>query len=89
MGLADKVADQLAKIGGFTPDQISQVNVAIANNFPSKTYIIAVCFLGAITLTLAVGAIWLVLNDKENIEALWGVLGAGIGGLAGIFAARE
>jgi hypothetical protein len=50
-----------------------------------ETLTSAVIFLGLATLVLAVGSMALVLNDKTVPEALWSALGAGIGGLAGIF----
>ena len=71
--------------GKVTDQEIEKAAEAVAA-LPSKTYNLAVVFLGLVTVILAAGAIY--LGDGVN-EALWGALGAGIGGLAGIFMARD
>jgi len=48
-----------------------------------------VIFLGFATLIVAVGGILLAAINKEAPDALWTALGAGIGGLAGIFTGKE
>ena len=49
----------------------------------------AVMFLGLATLALVVGGILLAAMGKDVPEPLWSVLGAGIGGLAGVFMGRR
>lgn len=72
------------------PDQyLDAAGVAVAQSLPPKTYTTAVLFLGLVTLLLAVGAIGLAAYGKPVADALWGALGAGIGGLAGIFMAKD
>jgi len=58
-------------------------------SLPAMTYNLAVCFLGLIAVGLIVGYFWLILDGKEVPEALWGLGGAAIGGLAGIFAGNK
>ncbi len=74
---------------GVPEAQLEAASQAIIDRFPSKTYNTAILFLGAVTLLLAIGAISLPAFDKEVADALWGALGAGIGGLAGIFMAKD
>lgn len=56
-------------------------------NMKPETIDKAVLFLGWATLILALGSIMLAVLDKVP-DALWGALGAGIGGLAGIFMSK-
>jgi hypothetical protein len=74
---------------GFTQEQIQKVKNTILVNLKPETYDKAVIFLGWVTLALALGSILLVSIGKSVPEALWGTLGAGIGGLAGIFIGKQ
>lgn len=87
MKLIDKVSAEL-EAAAFTKSQIAAVERAIANNVPPKTYVVAAYFLGAITAALVLGALVLAGIDRST-DAIWVAVGAGIGGLAGIFAPRE
>jgi len=74
---------------GFTPEQVDKVEKTIKANLPPETYNNAVIFLGWATLVLVVGSMILVGLNKPLPEPLWGAVGAGIGGLAGIFTGKE
>ncbi len=73
---------------GIPDAQLDAASEAILN-LPDRTYNTAILFLGAVTLLLALGAILLPLFGVTVADALWGALGAGIGGLAGIFMAKS
>jgi len=73
----------------LSPEQEREIENAIAINLPPEAYKKAVIFLGSATLVLALGSILLAGLGQEVSEALWGALGAGIGGLAGIFMGKE
>ena len=77
------------KAQGVADDRLDAASQAVAATLPPKTYNTAMFFLGAVTLLLAVGAVLLPAYDKIVADALWGALGAGIGGLAGIFMTRD
>ncbi len=77
------------KEAGVPEAQIEPASQAVVAHLPSKTYNTAILFLGAVTLLLALGAIGLPAFNKVVADALWGALGAGIGGLAGIFMAKD
>jgi len=64
----------------------NRVDTAVKDSLSQGTYDKAVLFLGWVTVLLTVGTLALAYLDKAP-EALWGALGAGIGGLAGIFTA--
>jgi hypothetical protein len=85
----DQTIKTLEGYGVTDPDIEQKVRSAIAANLPSKTYNMAVVFLGLVTLVLALGSIGLAGLGRSVPEALWGALGAGIGGLAGIFMAKD
>ena len=74
---------------GFDSQQIGQIRAALAEHLPSRTYLIAVWFLGFVTVILAVGSLYLLTRGPVASEALWTALGTGIGGLAGVFSARS
>jgi hypothetical protein len=74
---------------GVPADRLEAASQAIIDNLPAETYNSAILFLGAVTLLLALGAVLLPAFGKEVVDALWGALGAGIGGLAGIFMAKS
>jgi hypothetical protein len=75
---------------GFADAQIQQAQNAVeAAVVPEKTYTTAVLFLGIVTLVLGIGTILLAALNRTLPEGLWVVLGAGIGGLAGIFKASK
>jgi len=72
----------------LTPEQTEKVKAAVAASLPEKTYNMAVIFLGIATVALVLGSILLGgLGDVP--EPLWGALGAGIGGLAGVFVGKS
>ena len=81
--------DDVLEEQGFTEEQRAQVKGAIIANLPPETYSKAVLFLGWSTFALVLGSILLAGLDKTVPEALWGALGAGIGGLAGIFMGKQ
>lgn len=83
-----KVKEDLAK-HGFTPDQTQKVQEVIIANMKPETLDKAVVFLGLATLALIVGGILLAGLGREVPDPLWSVLGAGIGGLAGVFMGRK
>lgn len=74
---------------GFDEAQTQKVKAAIAASLPEKTYNMAVVYLGVATVALVLGSILLGGLGKEVPEALWGALGAGIGGLAGVFMGNQ
>ena len=74
---------------GFDQDQSEKIEKAIISNIPPGAYNKAVIFLGWVTVALALGSILLAGLDKPLPDALWGALGAGIGGLAGIFMGNQ
>lgn len=87
--LANIVGKDL-RAANFTQDQVDTVTDAIHQaNVEPGTYNTAVVFLGLITIALAVGSVVLAALQRDVAEGLWGALGAGIGGLAGIFMAGE
>ena len=55
---------------------------------PEQVYIKAVNFLGYVTGVLVLGAVLLLCIKINVTEALWGAIGAGIGGLAGVVTAK-
>jgi hypothetical protein len=73
---------------GVDTGTIEKVKSTIENLKP-ETIDKAVLFLGWATVVLALGSIVLTGLDKKVPEALWGALGAGIGGLAGIFMGKQ
>ncbi|MGB8316782.1 MAG: hypothetical protein WCE54_01560 [Ignavibacteriaceae bacterium] len=83
-----KVKEDLAR-HGFTPDQAQKVQEVIIANMKPETLDKAVVFLGLATLALIVGGILLAGLGREVPDPLWSVLGAGIGGLAGVFMGRK
>jgi hypothetical protein len=80
----DEVARTLSN-EGFTEEQTARVKAAITASLPERTYNTAVVYLGVATVALVLGSILLGGMGKDVPEALWGALGAGIGGLAGVF----
>jgi hypothetical protein len=84
----EKVKEDLRQ-EGFTSEQTEKVQKAIQANLPPETYNKAVLFLGWATVALTLGSIILAILGKTVPEALWGALGAGIGGLAGIFMGKQ
>ncbi len=82
--LVGKLMDAMQD-ANLNQDQKEKVEKALKDNLPAGTYNAAVKFLGWSTLLLVVGGIVLAALGKAVPEGLWTVLGAGIGGLAGIF----
>jgi hypothetical protein len=66
-----------------------QVRTKYLENMPEKTIHTAVLFLGIATLILAVGSVGLAIFGKPIPEALWTVLGACVGGLAGVYMGKS
>lgn len=87
MKIIDKVSEQL-QAQKFTTDQLAAIEKAVRDNLPAQVYVIAVWFIGAITLLSALGALFL-LPDGNEAESVWVAVGAGLGALAGIFSSRD
>ncbi len=79
----DKISRSLRESG--VPEEHVEAAAEAVVNLPEKTYNTAIYFLGGVTLLLALGAVVLPAFGNQVADALWGALGAGIGGLAGIF----
>jgi len=86
--LSEKVTADL-QAAGATPDLVKAARMSIEQNMPKITYTLAVKFLGWATLLLIAGAITSLLIHKSASEALWTAVGAGLGGLAGIFTGKS
>ncbi len=84
----EKVAQDLAA-KGVDQATVAEVKRTIIENMKPETIDKAVLFLGWATVALAVGSIILAGLNKTVPEALWSALGAGIGGLAGIFMGKQ
>lgn len=69
---------------GFSQSQVQRVASLLEASPRPRVYIWAVVFLGAATYVLALGAILL----RATPDALWTAVGAGLGGLTGIFMGR-
>lgn len=81
----DSVARAMVELAHEGLDDAQKAKVEdVIKNLPDKTYNAAVIFLGIATVSMVIGAVVLAAIDK-SVDALWGALGAGIGGLAGIF----
>ena len=74
---------------GATTDVIATARVSLGKKFPEKVYNLAVVYLGLATILLVLGAVVLLWLGKAAPDGLWVALGAGIGGLAGIFTSRS
>jgi len=70
-------------------DKLKTLIGQLRDSIPGMTYNIAVIFLGLIAVVLVVGCCMLLLQEKEISEGMWGLGGAAIGGLAGIFAGNK
>jgi hypothetical protein len=77
------------RAAGATHAVIEQAIDSLNANYPPKTYTVAVWFLGSATIILIAGAVASVLLGKETSDALWTAVGAGLGGLAGIFTGKS
>ena len=86
--LSEKVTADL-RAAGASPDIVDAARTSIEQNVPKKTYTLAVKFLGWATLLLIAGAVASLLMNKAASEALWTAVGAGLGGLAGIFTGKS
>ena len=74
---------------GVDQATVEKVKSTIIENMKPESIDKAVLFLGWATVVLAVGSVVLAGISKTVPEALWGALGAGIGGLAGIFMGKQ
>lgn len=70
---------------GFTEAQAERVASILRASPRPRVYLWAVVFLGAATYVLALGAIVL----RATPDALWTAVGAGLGGLTGIFMGHQ
>lgn len=77
------------EVQGFNDPQTREKIINAVKTVPEKTYDKAVIFLGFATLIVALGGILLAAIGKTVPDALWTALGAGIGGLAGIFTGKD
>jgi hypothetical protein len=80
MNRIEKVIASLAD-EGLSEAQLERVASILSANSPRRAYVWAVVFLGAATYVLSLGAILL----RAAPDALWTAVGAGLGGLTGIF----
>lgn len=80
----DKVIASL-EADGFNEAQLQRVTALLKTSLPTRAYVWAVVFLGAATYVLALGAILL----RATPDALWTAVGAGLGGLTGIFMGKN
>jgi hypothetical protein len=80
MNEIDKIVAAL-KADGFSETDVDRVTSMLQTAPRPRMYIWAVVFLGAATYVLALGAILL----RATPDALWTAVGAGLGGLTGIF----
>ncbi len=87
--LVNRIMGDVEQVDGLSAEQVAAVKDSIQSNLPAKTYNTAVLFLGLITIVSAIGSILLPAIGASVPEALWSALGAGIGGLAGIFMSRD
>jgi ferric-dicitrate binding protein FerR (iron transport regulator) len=76
----EKIVASLAD-EGLSEAQLERVASILSANSPRRAYVWAVVFLGAATYVLSLGAILL----RAAPDALWTAVGAGLGGLTGIF----
>ena len=84
-----KKLDANLEAQGFNDPQTREKIINSIKTMPEKTYDKAVIFLGFATLIVAVGGILLAAIGGTVPDALWTALGAGIGGLAGIFTGKN
>jgi len=74
---------------GFDEEQVKVAKSVARNNLGQKTYNTAVHYLGLATILLGIGALYVAYHQPDGVsEALWGIIGAGVGGLSGIFMGR-
>ena len=84
----EKLDTELRAVG-LSDKELVAVHEWVEKTFPPRVYRTAVRFLGWVTVLLAAGAVALLAFDYASPEALWALVGAGIGGLAGIFAQKQ
>ena len=77
---------EAAGLDAATKDKVKNTYL---ENMPEKTIHTAVLFLGIATLILTLGCVLLAIVGKTIPEGLWTVLGAGIGGLAGVYMGKS
>jgi hypothetical protein len=86
--MASKIDSIIGKVKGYnvlSADQLYEFESDLRNALPKDVYKVAIYFLGAVTVLLVVGSIVPAMSEKGAPDAIWAALGAGIGGLAGIF----
>jgi len=83
MNTIENIAASLQE-DGLTEAQVQRITSRLQPRPRQRVYIWAVVFLGAATYVLALGAILL----RATPDALWTAVGAGLGGLTGIFMGR-
>ncbi len=74
---------------GLPQEKVDAALVRLLQEVKPETVHLAVRFLGFATLILAVGSVGLAVFGKTIPEALWTVLGACVGGLAGIYMGKQ
>lgn len=84
----EAVIDDL-RAAGANASGIEAARKSLDKHFTEKTYLLAVKYLGVATIILIVGAVASLLLKIPTSEALWTAVGAGLGGLAGIFTAKS
>lgn len=74
---------------GLPQEKVDAALVRFLQDIKPETIHLAVVFLGLATLILTAGSVYLAACGKTVPEALWTALGAGIGGLAGIYMGKR
>ena len=74
---------------GLPQEKIDAALARFLQEVKPETVHLAVVFLGAATLILAAGSVYLAACGKTVPEALWTALGACVGGLAGIYIGKR
>lgn len=77
----EKVINDLGLPNDKTEETVEKLRTII----PPETYKTAIHYLGLTTIILVLGVIAIVIFEGTLPEAVWGVIGAGMGGLVGIF----
>ena len=70
---------------GLDDDVAQKAMEVFKANLPPPVYKSAIHYLGSATILLVFGSIAMYIYKGALPDAIWGAIGAGIGGLAGLF----